>query len=159
MERFFRWIKQHLCIKRFYGTSENAVNTQIWIAVSVYVLVAIVRKRLGLKTRWELGEPATIRPLPLVVIPANAGMTTTEAGLLTTGAVNLEQILTLWRHSPGEVAQTTTARDPSGSARCASMPSKRTISVMRGSVMTLNAVDSASAMVASGAMTETAANV
>jgi len=49
VELFFRWIKQHLCIKRFYGTSENAVKTQIWIAVSVYVLVAIVRKRLGLE--------------------------------------------------------------------------------------------------------------
>lgn len=45
---FFKWIKQHLRIKRFYGTSENAVKTQLWIAVSVYVLVAIVRKRLGL---------------------------------------------------------------------------------------------------------------
>jgi hypothetical protein len=45
----FKWIKQHLRIKVFYGTSENAVKTQIWIAVSVYVLVAIVRKRLGLK--------------------------------------------------------------------------------------------------------------
>ncbi len=44
----FKWIKQHLRIKAFYGTSENAVKTQIWIAVSVYVLVAIVRKRLGL---------------------------------------------------------------------------------------------------------------
>jgi hypothetical protein len=44
-----KWIKQHLRIKFFYGTSENAVKTQIWIAVSVYVLVAIVRKRLGLK--------------------------------------------------------------------------------------------------------------
>ena len=49
MELFFKWIKQHLRIKRFYGTSENAVKTQIWIAVSVYVLVAIVRKRLGLE--------------------------------------------------------------------------------------------------------------
>ena len=45
----FKWIKQHLCIKQFYGTSENAVKTQIWIAVSVYVLVAIVRKRLRLE--------------------------------------------------------------------------------------------------------------
>ena len=44
----FKWIKQHLRIKAFFGTSENAVKTQIWIAVSVYVLVAIVRKRLGL---------------------------------------------------------------------------------------------------------------
>jgi hypothetical protein len=46
---FFKWIKQHLRIKAFYGTSENAVKTQIWIAVSVYVMVAIVRKRLGLE--------------------------------------------------------------------------------------------------------------
>jgi len=49
VELFFRWIKQHLRIKAFFGTSENAVKTQIWIAVSVYVLVAIVRKRLGLE--------------------------------------------------------------------------------------------------------------
>jgi Domain of unknown function (DUF4372)/Transposase DDE domain len=48
VELFFRWIKPHLRIKAFFGTSENAVKTQIWIAVSVYVLVAIVRKRLGL---------------------------------------------------------------------------------------------------------------
>jgi hypothetical protein len=49
VELFFKWIKQHLRIKRFYGTSENAVKTQIWIAVSVYVLVAIVKKKLALK--------------------------------------------------------------------------------------------------------------
>ena len=49
VELFFKWIKQHLRIKAFYGTSENAVKTQIWIAVSVYVLVAIARKRLGLE--------------------------------------------------------------------------------------------------------------
>src|SRR3954463_7973214 len=49
VELFFKWIKQHLRIKHFYGTSENAVKTQIWIAVSVYVLVAIVRKRLNLE--------------------------------------------------------------------------------------------------------------
>ena len=51
VELFFKWIKQHLRIKAFYGTSENAVKTQIWIAVSIYVLVAIVRKRLGLEAR------------------------------------------------------------------------------------------------------------
>ena len=44
VELFFKWIKQHLRIKRFYGTSENAVKTQIWIAVSVYVLIAIIRQ-------------------------------------------------------------------------------------------------------------------
>jgi len=49
VELFFKWIKQHLRIKRFFGTSENAVKSQIWIAVSVYVLVAIVKKRLQLK--------------------------------------------------------------------------------------------------------------
>ena len=49
VELFFKWIKQHLRIKAFYGTSENAVKTQICIAVSVYVLVAIIRKRLGLE--------------------------------------------------------------------------------------------------------------
>jgi Transposase DDE domain. len=49
VELFFKWIKQHLRIKAFFGTSENAVKTQIWIAVSVYVLVAIVRKKLGLE--------------------------------------------------------------------------------------------------------------
>jgi hypothetical protein len=48
VELFFKWIKQHLRIKAFYGTSENAVKTQIWIAVSVYVMVAIIRKRLEL---------------------------------------------------------------------------------------------------------------
>ncbi|MGB0056610.1 MAG: IS4 family transposase [Methyloceanibacter sp.] len=48
VELFFKWIKQHLRIKQFYGTSENAVKTQIWVAVSVYVLAAIVRKRLKL---------------------------------------------------------------------------------------------------------------
>jgi hypothetical protein len=50
VELFFKWIKQHLRIKAFYGTSENAVKTQIWIAVSIYVLVAIVRKHLGLES-------------------------------------------------------------------------------------------------------------
>jgi transposase len=47
VELFFKWIKQHLRIKAFYGTSENAVKTQIWIAISIYVLVAIVKKRLN----------------------------------------------------------------------------------------------------------------
>ena len=49
VELFFKWIKQHLRIKAFYGTSENAVKTQIWIAITVYVLVAIVRKRLKIE--------------------------------------------------------------------------------------------------------------
>jgi transposase len=45
VELFFKWMKQHLRIKSFFGTSENAVKTQVWIAVSVYVLVAIIKKR------------------------------------------------------------------------------------------------------------------
>ena len=55
VELFFKWIKQHLRIKAFFGTSENAVKSQIWIAVSVYVLVAIVKKRLALPaTLYEI---------------------------------------------------------------------------------------------------------
>jgi len=55
VELFFKWIKQHLRIKAFFGTSENAVKSQIWIAVSVYLLVAIVRKRLKLTaTLYEM---------------------------------------------------------------------------------------------------------
>jgi hypothetical protein len=50
VELFFKWIKQHLRIKNFYGTSENALRTQIWIAISVYVLVAIVKKELHLES-------------------------------------------------------------------------------------------------------------
>ena len=49
IELFFKWIKQHLRIKSFFGTSDNSVKTQVWIAITVYVLVAIVKKRLGLK--------------------------------------------------------------------------------------------------------------
>ena len=48
VELFFKWIKQHLHIKSFFGTSENAVKTQIWIAISTYLLIAIVKKRLHL---------------------------------------------------------------------------------------------------------------
>ena len=49
VELFFKWIKQHLRVKRFFGQSPNAVKTQIWIAISVYVLVAIIKKRLRLE--------------------------------------------------------------------------------------------------------------
>ncbi len=52
VELFFKWIKQHLRIKSFFGTSENAVKTQIWIAVTVYVLVAVLRKRLDLSVEF-----------------------------------------------------------------------------------------------------------
>ena len=50
VELFFKWVKQHLRVKRFLGVSENAVKSQLWIAVSVYVLVAILRKRLQIDT-------------------------------------------------------------------------------------------------------------
>ena len=53
VELFFKWIKQHLRIKGFYGTSENAVKSQIWIAVSVYVLIAIIKKRLELEQSFH----------------------------------------------------------------------------------------------------------
>ena len=49
MELFFKWIKQHLRIKSFFGVTENAVKSQIWIAISVYVLIAIIKKRLKLE--------------------------------------------------------------------------------------------------------------
>jgi len=63
VELFFKWIKQHLRIKKFYGTTENAVKTQIWIAISVYVLVAIVKKRL--KTEASLYKILQILSLAL----------------------------------------------------------------------------------------------
>jgi IS4 transposase len=58
VELFFKWIKQHLHIKGFFGTSENAVKTQIWIAMSVYVLIAILRKRLSLEhlSLWQISQ-------------------------------------------------------------------------------------------------------
>jgi hypothetical protein len=63
VELFFNWIKQHLRMKAFSGTSENAVKTQIWIAVSIDVLVAIVRKRLGLAA--SLYQTLQILSVPL----------------------------------------------------------------------------------------------
>lgn len=63
VELFFKWIKQNLRIKAFYGTTENAVKTQVWVAISVYVLVAIVRKEL--KSKRSLGEILQILSLTL----------------------------------------------------------------------------------------------
>jgi len=69
VELFFKWIKQNLRIKAFYGTSENAVKTQIWIAVSIYVLVAIARKRLGLeKSLYQILQIFSITSLEKVPI-------------------------------------------------------------------------------------------
>jgi len=54
IELFFKWIKQHLRIKAFFGTSENAVKTQVWIAISVYVLIAIIKKRLSISSQLNI---------------------------------------------------------------------------------------------------------
>jgi hypothetical protein len=76
--QLFKWIKQHLRIKAFYGTGENAVKTQIWIAVSVYVLVAIVRKRLGLQASLYqilqiFERDAFLRKTPIFTGPSAIG--------------------------------------------------------------------------------------
>ena len=69
VELFFKWIKQHLRIKAFYGTSENAVKTQIWIAISVYVLVAIMKKKLkielSLYTMLQILSVALFEKIPI----------------------------------------------------------------------------------------------
>ncbi len=79
VELFFKWIKQHLRIKAFFGTSENAVKSQIWIAVSAYVLVAIVKKRLNLST--SLYEILQILSLTMFEkIPLDQLLTQTAAG-------------------------------------------------------------------------------
>jgi len=82
VELFFKWIKQNLRIKRFYGTSENAVKTQLWIAVSVYVLIAIVKKRLGLSaslyTLLQILSVAAFEKMPLdqaLDVEGNKGFT------------------------------------------------------------------------------------
>ena len=71
IELFFKWIKQHLRIKAFYGTSDNAVRTQIWIAISLYVLVAILKKRLNLElslyTMLQILQRHRLRTNPAVV--------------------------------------------------------------------------------------------
>ena len=87
VELFFKWIKQHLRIKRFYGTSENAVKTQIWIAVSVYVLVAIVKKRLKLEA--SLYTLLQISSLTLFEkIPINQALAVTDPKYNATEASN-----------------------------------------------------------------------
>lgn len=79
IELFFRWIKQHLRIKSFYGTSPNAVKTQVWIAVSVYVLVAIVRKELRLER--TMGEILQILSISLFEkIPISEALSLPKSG-------------------------------------------------------------------------------
>lgn len=75
VELFFKWIKQHLRIKKFYGTSENAVKTQVWAAVSVYVLVAIIKKRLkldhSLYTILQIFSVNVFEKMPILQLFAN----------------------------------------------------------------------------------------
>jgi IS4 transposase len=77
IELFFRWIKQHLRIKEFYGTSKNAVKTQIWIAISVYVLVAIIKKRLDLDlslyTILQILSVTAFEQVPILQVLTNFG--------------------------------------------------------------------------------------
>jgi hypothetical protein len=85
VELFFKWIKQHLRIKSFYGTSENAVKTQIWIALSTYVLIAIVKKRLHLTQ--SLYEILQIFNLTMFEqIPINQLFTTTPTAFIPSSA-------------------------------------------------------------------------
>ena len=76
IELFFRWIKQHLRIKAFFGISENAVKTQVWIAISVYVLVAIIKKRLNLYlslyTILQILSIAVFEKEPIIQVLANS---------------------------------------------------------------------------------------
>ena len=82
VEWFFKWIKQQLRIKRFYGTSENAVRTQIWIAISVYVLVAIIKKRLkltvSLHTLLQILSVTLFEKLPLQQAVADSDPVTND---------------------------------------------------------------------------------
>ena len=77
IELFFKWIKQHLRIKRFFGTSANAVQTQLWIVISVYVLVAIVRKRLEIErdlyTLLQILSAHLFEEAPLAQVLAGPG--------------------------------------------------------------------------------------
>jgi hypothetical protein len=76
VELFFKWIKQHLRIKRFFGTSENAVKSQVWIAVATYVLVAIARKRLkvelSLHTMLQVLSVTPFEKIPLFQLLSDA---------------------------------------------------------------------------------------
>jgi uncharacterized protein DUF4372/DDE family transposase len=87
VELFFKWIKQHLRIKKFYGTSDNAVKTQIWIAVSVYVLVAIVKKRLALQaslyTLLQVFSVTLFEKMPMAQTLSEASITFEDDGINT----------------------------------------------------------------------------
>ena len=87
VELFFKWIKQHLRIKSFFGNSENAVKTQVWIAISIYVLVAIVRKRLALDA--SLYETLQILSLTLFeTTPLHQLLTLTPSDTISSNSPN-----------------------------------------------------------------------
>jgi IS4 transposase len=83
VELFFKWIKQHLRIKAFFGTSENAVKTQVWIAISAYVLVAIVKKRLvvdaSLYTILQVLSLTLFEKTPLIQLLNNSAVSPEES--------------------------------------------------------------------------------
>ena len=85
VEIFFKWIKQHLRIKAFYGTSANAVRTQIWIAISVYLLVAIARKRLGIErdlyTILQIASVHAFEKAPLAQVLSGEAYTLKDADI------------------------------------------------------------------------------
>jgi hypothetical protein len=87
VELFFKWIKQHLRIKAFFGTSQNAVKTQVWIAISIYVLVAIIKKELRIQR--PLSEILQILSILLFEkVPMAQALTTTELQNLKVGCHN-----------------------------------------------------------------------
>ncbi len=92
VELFFKWIKQYLRIKAFYGTSENAVKTQIWIAISIYILVAIIKKQLGIER--SLGEILQILSIALFE-KTDMLQLLTEAALETENSASSNQLLLL----------------------------------------------------------------
>jgi hypothetical protein len=82
---FFKWIKQHLRIKAFYGTTENAVKTQVWIAVSVYVLVALIKKLLrldqSLYTILQIMSVTLFERTPILQVFSRAEYDKSESGV------------------------------------------------------------------------------
>ena len=92
VELFFRWIKQHLRIKAFYGTSDNAVKTQVWIAICVYVLIAIIKKETRLQhSLHEILQVLSVNAFEKVPIPQ---LLTNEP--LTNNDVSSGNQLRLW---------------------------------------------------------------
>lgn len=85
MELFFKWIKQHLRIKAFFGTSGHAVKSQIWIAISVYVLVAIIKKRLkidvSLYTILQILSLTVFERIPLNQLLTDAAYNSVQSDL------------------------------------------------------------------------------